>query len=375
MRIIDRRWKGLAEGYRALLDYQRKLETEYTRAIQAGYRQKYRQALTGWQKKRRVLIAMASLSVLGVIALCVSGVYLRDYVCILAYWTLVVIVILVTTIVARRAYVTEMLAGRPEEGAVNPDQFALARRWWQRLEPADLVRVDPKGKKGESFLVHLARHLPDDYITVAQPATTLAVGAATGALGTPNRMGGGPFEDILLLGPTGIWLFSLVPWRGRVVKRDGTWYHPQPRPGKPEGKRLAEAPAAQAPDEHWLARKAALVEVFRVAFPDLPWLADSVQGGLVFDHPDVVLEKEKINGFAAPYGQPRGWIARIQAARPVDGLNMELRLALLEAFAGLAHETSDPPEDSSPARGEAEGAYAEAAGELRQLVAGLLEEE
>ena len=113
MHILDRKWPDLAAGYQAIQSFQAKMTTEFGRAVQVGHKLQFRKDLAEWQKKRRVFFALAAIALLSIIALCVSAYYLRDLSCVIVYWAVLVVIILVTLAVAGRQYIREMVNGKP----------------------------------------------------------------------------------------------------------------------------------------------------------------------------------------------------------------------------------------------------------------------
>jgi small-conductance mechanosensitive channel len=100
MHIIDREWSYLAAGYQAIQSLQTRLESEFGRAVQAGHKEKFRREISEWEKKRRVLFALAAIAPLSIITLCLAAYYFREVACVIVYWVILVLIILVTLAVA-----------------------------------------------------------------------------------------------------------------------------------------------------------------------------------------------------------------------------------------------------------------------------------
>src|SRR5450756_2272721 len=108
MHSIDRKWTDLAAGYQAIQSFKTKLTSEFGRAVQVGHKQRFRKELTEWQKKRRVFFALVAVAPLSIIALCLTAFYFRDVACVIVYWAVLVLIILVTLAVAGRQYIHEL---------------------------------------------------------------------------------------------------------------------------------------------------------------------------------------------------------------------------------------------------------------------------
>ncbi len=162
-----------------------------------------------------------------------------------------------------------------------------------------------------------------------------------------------------MVGPSGVWLFETRNWNREIVRQDGTW--------KQVRSRRETVPCADAPDDTWLARK----KVVESYLPErVAGTGSLVQGGVVFTHPKVRLEKTHVIGNTASYGQAKAWLERIQAAPDADGFTLDDHLSLLDALAG-----EYPAGERISAQEEAERLYQVAAEELRAYVAKMVGEE
>lgn len=335
MRTLDPKWTDLAAGYQSVLAFQEKLETEFGRAVQAGLKYKFRRELTEWQKKRRAFIAMIVIAPLSLIGLCLAAFYFHEVACVLAWWLMTVIVILVTLAVAGWGFIREMVNGRPVPGRETLNASVLERRWWDTLTAPNLSLAAPSEKNVVDFPTLLSRLLPHEYLTV-------------------NR--GGSF--LTVVGPSGVWLFEVCNWDGAIVKQDGVWTRVRSR--------RETLTQTDAPDDAWLARK----QVIESHLPERVGTGSLVQGGLVFTHPKAALDKSRIVGNSAPYGPAKAWAERIQQSAPDEGFTLEARLSLLDALAG-----ERPAGEGVSAKDEAARLYQSAAEELRAYVAKMVQKE
>jgi hypothetical protein len=340
MHSIDRKWIDLAAGYQAIQSFNPKLTAEFGRAVQVGHIQQFRKQLTEWQKKRRVFFVLAAVAPLSIIALCLTAYYYRDVACVIIYWAVLVLIILVTLAVAGRQYIREMVDGKPVAPPVEGLVVDLEGRWWDSLSPQELAAGKAR-KQGEGdFLALLARSLLDPY-----SARLLSD------------------SDVLLLGPSGIWILIVEPWSGTIIKQDGFWKQIQTVRDKLWRKRLEEKTHEPGPDDQWLQQKQEMVKTLEEHLPERAWIMNLIQGGVVFSHPKVNLDKEHILGSSASYGPLKAWAGRIRQAPAVDGFTLEMQLEILDTLAG------DGSQQTISAKDEAERLYQQAVEELRAYVA------
>lgn len=357
MYIVDRKWTELAAGYQSARGLQARLEKEFGRAVRTGYKIKYRRDLTEWQKKRRVFFSMAALAPLSLAALCLTAFYFRDVACVIVYWAMLVLVILVTLAVAGRQFIREAVAGRPVQGKADRLAFDLERRWWEVLAPAapevlQTVRAKKKSPPPVEFLTLLKQGLPQGSFCMP-------------ALFGPQREEDGA---LLVLAPSGLWLLETRDWRGTIRKADGVWKTSEAGKRKPGVERQHPA----APDAQWLARRDAILAVLARRLPQHAWTASLLQGGVVFTDPQANPAKAGISGNSASFGPAGPWLQRLRSAPPVDGFTTDLQLELLDAL--VAEANLDQREGLNPisAKEAAEQVYRQAADEIHQSVEGMV---
>jgi hypothetical protein len=340
MHSIDCKWTDLAAGYQAIQSFKTKLTAEFGRAVRVVHKQQFRKELTEWQKKRRVFFALVAVMPLSIIALCLTAYYFRAVACVTIYWAVLVLIILVTLAVAGRQYIREMVNGKPVLQPVEGLVVDLEGRWWESLSPQELV-LKQAGEKGKvDFLTLLARSLPDPYLALIISDT-----------------------DVLLLGPSGIWIFKVEHWSGTIVKQEDAWNQIQTMPDKLGRKRREEMTHEPGPDDQWLQQKQETLKRLEKHQPERAWILDLIQGGVVFSHPKVNLDKKRIQGNTASYGSPKAWIERIRRAPSLDGFTLEMQLEILDALAESGGQQTVSAKD------EADRLYRQAVEELRASVA------
>jgi len=348
MRIIDRKWTDLALGYQAIQALQPRLESEFGRAVEVGYRQKYRRELNDWQKKRRIFFALIVLAPLSIIALCVTAYYYREVACVLAWWLVTVVVVFITLGVAGWSFIRQMVGGRPTPQRARV-AASLGDRWWNSLSPKSLT-IEKRSDRGEvDFLTTLDRLLTDEWLAVRD------LFASSPALSE---------SGILLLGPAGIWILEIRHWKGDIVKQDGTWK-------QVHGKRK-ETIQKQAPDDQWVRQRDEISETIRVHLPHLAWAASLLQGGVVFSHPRAKLDKTLILENNAPYGLAKAWLERLGQSPKDERLTLEARLEILDALINSAGRNEPSTVEYASSREEADKIYEAVAAELREHLANIV---
>jgi hypothetical protein len=338
MRIIDRKWTELAAGYQAARSLQARLENDFSRAVEVGYQQQHRKDVAGWQKKRRVFFAFVAIAPLSILTLCLSAYYFREVACVIVYWTVVVLVILVTLAVAARGYIVEVM-NRPKLGPVDSLPMDLEKRWWTSLCPEELMASPAKGGAKADFLGQLI-DLPDTCLARRGPPVE---GEAS----------------LYIFAPSGPWIFTLRDWSGGIAREADLW--------KQVRKRSEAVVYNQAPDEQWLRLKEALASYFMERFPQT---GGKVQGGVAFTNPKAHLDKTLIRGNTAAYGPASSWAERLRRApSDGDGFTLEMQLETLDALTALEKKPAETMDPSTSAKSLAMRLYEEAAAELRALVA------
>jgi hypothetical protein len=177
-------------------------------------------------------------------------------------------------------------------------------------------------------------------------------------------------QELLLLGPTGIWVFVIRDWRGTIVKQEGTWHLIRTFRDRWGRKRSEDQVIETRPDDDWLRRKGQILEAIEAQLPEQIGTREMVQGGVVFTHPRVVLDKPRIRGNTAAYGPARAWVERLGRSGPVAGFTPVLQLKVMD----LLRPDREADEKGASANAEAERLYWEAAGELRTFVKQLVKE-
>ena len=353
MRIIDRKWSDLAAGYQTARSLQARLEAEFGRAVRVGHQQEFLKEVAEWRKKRRIFLAFVVIAPLSILILCLAAYYFREVACVILYWIVLVLVILVTLAAAGRSYIRDVL-NRPELGPARTLPVDLEQRWWASLSPQELIAPAGRGRAKVDFLSLLAGSPVPAVLAQAMPDSCLA-----------RR--GPPVEGeacVYLFAPSGPWLFTIRDWSGKIARQDDHW--------KQVRRRGETSVFDQAPDDQWVRQKKAFVQMLAENLPRQAWVGDLVQGGVVFIHPQVHLNKALIQGNTAAYGAAKAWVGRLRNAPGVDGLTLEMQLEILDTLAAAENRVPEAGAEPVSAKEAAEKLYQQAADELRASLANMV---
>lgn len=131
--------------------------------------------------------------------------------------------------------------------------------------------------------------------------------------------------DLVLAGPSGLWLWESKYWRGTVVRfPTGRWQ---------QWKMSSTRDIEFAPDEQWLLAARTLSHTVRQRAPVVTIHAPLLlppRGGIVFTHDQVnlVVEGECL----APWGKCEQWIEHVCSTPAIEGLEEEHLLRVIEAL-------------------------------------------
>ena len=154
---------------------------------------------------------------------------------------------------------------RPVE---SPD---VTNRWWREVHAAahGSSQDYAHGDEGESlFIEALSEKLSHDYLAVPNLKVHKSLDV-----------------DVLVVGPSGVWVFEVKYWSGHVVCDDGDW-HRERQYFEPGGTEATEVePIEHAWDRQWQRELEAVTTTLdrRLKAP----IANGAtgHGGLVFSHP------------------------------------------------------------------------------------------
>ena len=347
MRLIDPKWMDLSIGYQLIRNLQTSLENEFGRAVDIGYKRKYHRELNEWQQKRRIFFTLVILVPLPFIALCVSAFFFQEVACVLAWWLLTSLLALLAAGVAGGRYIIQMVRGRPIplKARVTGN---LTEQWWDTLSPTILATKGRNDRKEAAFLTSLFPSLDDEWLGVHNLFASTQ---------SPQ------YPDILLVGPSGIWIFEVVDWKGHIARQNGQWLQIQ------KNRKIV---FPEQPDELWIQQKESIKQSIRERLPHLAWVFPVINGGIVFSNPKIQFDTKLIAGNTAPYGVADAWRDRLINSLPNERLTLEVRLEILDMLIPLQRSPDPVPGDYKSARDEANCIYAEVTSQLREHVSKLV---
>jgi hypothetical protein len=219
------------------------------------------------------------------------------------------------------------LGRRPTLQTTPSVSLDIIPAWWQALE----IQEQPErgyGLEGVSNLLEvLTKKLPDSFITFQELLVTQSLDA-----------------DVLVLGPSGIWVLESKFWAWQVVCRKGTWY--QVKDVYQRGGALDKKVTSYGinPDDQWLREQSMVTETLRRRVPEHPFLLKNVKGGLVFTHPEVELLID--NSCKVQWGKVDEWAERIKNTKPVKHFTSETQLDVADAILTFANivDSASPSE-------------------------------
>jgi hypothetical protein len=132
--------------------------------------------------------------------------------------------------------------------------------------------------------------------------------------------------DLLLIGPTGVWVLESKYWSGVIRIHRGTWTR---RRYAGSGDASEEI---RAFDEQWLRQREAVLEA--LSGLDLPAKNGLVKGGLVFSHPRSEVVDD--GSCRVLMGGMLEWKERILDAELIEGLDDDARVKVADALLAQA---------------------------------------
>ena len=202
-----------------------------------------------------------------------------------------------------------------------PDPSDLSGRWWATISGSALSvqRSGPAlsarryGDVGEAaFISYLAGKLPEEYVAVSGLLVARSLDA-----------------DVIVAGPTGIWVYEVKHWSGEIICQDGQWrrvktYH------KPGGRLVQEHQVLKPFDKQWIREANAVKETLRRRVPQRPNLHEAVGGGLVFTHGGFSFFAD--DSCEARFYSPGSCVEALAGSPEVPGFTMQERLRAIDAL-------------------------------------------
>lgn len=301
MRTLDTGWRDLARGYQRAHELEKRFAEAWAGRVEDARRRRLKGCL---------LVGLIGAALLFVSALVLlRPVSLPDAAA--------------AFVLALAAAAGALWALVSRRGHVPPP--SIVQRWWAGIRKAAPRRRRARGEYGDegerSFASILGSALPKSYVAVEGLLVARRLDA-----------------DLLVVGPTGIWVFESKYWSGAIVARAGAWSR-RKRFFEPGGIEKHKDEEIRPFDAQWLREGEAVRETLRRRARRRPDLAGLVSGGLVFTHPEVDLE---IDGSCrAAWGTPGQWANRLRRSPEVPWFSEELRLEALDALLAWADKLDE----------------------------------
>jgi hypothetical protein len=312
VRTIGSEWRNLAEGLLRVEALEARFRFEWGPRLDVARRKRNEAELRKFRGRGRT--ALVAASVLALILFVVALALLLLYPPAVAFVLVLALVIPAVLVL----YGVWALFHTPSP---LPDPSDLSGRWWATIsERAPSARRSGSdlsarryGDVGEAaFVSYLARELPEEYVAVGGLLVAWHLDA-----------------DVVVAGPTGIWVYEVKHWSGQIVCQDGQWrriktYH------KPGGRLVQEHQVLKPFDKQWIREANAVKETLRRRLPRCPNLHEAVGGGLVFTHGGFSFSADSTCN--ARVYTPRSCVEDLSDSPKVPGFTMLERLYAIDAL-------------------------------------------
>ncbi|HSL44741.1 MAG TPA: nuclease-related domain-containing protein [Anaerolineales bacterium] len=328
MRKIDSVWSGLYEGYLNVRKAQRKLELQWARAIRVAEKRKHHYQHRDWMARisaqRNRYLLMKIVFPIGFIALFTCALFSSILPFVIISWGAAFFfsLVLVGIFIAQKVTIHNLEKSPPRKPVDGQILINITDRWWHALKPPPIV-IRRDGDEGEKALLKaLESRLTDRYIALHQYLVRRNLDA-----------------DVLLLGPSGIWLLESKFNSGKIICQDGEWTQ-EKYYFETGGKQAFKSVPKKPYDKQWLAEKNSITQTILRRLPkDRHWVIGEIRGGIVFTHNEVTLEIDR--SCQVEYGLISDWVKKISASPAVPNLTTEVLLCIVDAVLEYAHEISE----------------------------------
>ncbi len=357
MRIINPQWTNLAKGYQSARNFEQQAlknwNTTWAKSVEFARQQGLKRAVELIQaqiKNERRTLRIVLMLLGGVVALMallnwLAGAYpaLRWFLLPVGVINFIQALILLLPIVEKLLAISKLKSLKPPPEEEPQIELEITAQWWQAVSSQEALESAEAAEAGQvAFLKYLSENLPDDYFAVRHPLLQKAL-----------------HVEVLLLGPTGIWLFEVKHWRGRALCRNGVWSR-EPAPGE----RIDNTTPRF--DQHWLGGRETVEKTLSQRLARNASFGALIRGGLVFTHPQIQIEVD--GSSKVQYGAPPQWLQRIQATAGMAQFSTEIQLLVLDALLDYALSVSGARPLVKSAVDLAKALYGDLLEELRRYV-------
>ncbi len=312
MRSIGPEWRDLAEGFTHVEALEARFRAIWGPRLEEARRRRQEGELRRLRGRGHTALVAASIVALLLFAMALL---------LLLFSSPATIVVLVLAFVVPAVLTLYGVWALLHTPAPFPDPSDLSGRWWKTIsEPVLSVRRSGPaltargyGDVGEAaFVSHLAGQLPEEYVAVSGLLVARSLDA-----------------DVIVAGPTGIWVYEVKHWSGQIVCQDGQWRRVKTY-YKPGGRLVQEYQVLKPFDKQWLREANAVKETLRRRVPQCPNLHEAVCGGLVFTHGGFSFSADST--CKARVYTPRSCVEAIWDAPEIPGFTMQERLRAIDAL-------------------------------------------
>jgi hypothetical protein len=191
---------------------------------------------------------------------------------------------------------------------------SITQQWWDEVAQDPCThrwRTTHGDEDEEDFWNHLVARLPDQYVAVRDLLVMRALAV-----------------DVLVVGPTGIWVFEVKHCSGEIICRQGSWQRRRTW-YQPDGTPASEDELIESLDEQWLRQAHAVQQTLVRRLPHQDFVS-TIRGGVVFTHPLVTLDIDE--SCKAMWGPPTWWSTVLLDSPPCPQLTAENQLRVLDAL-------------------------------------------
>jgi hypothetical protein len=321
-------WTNLYQGYLSVRKSQRLLELEWTRPIKIAEKRIRQRQVQAWSAKvsaelrRQRLLKILTPIVFVVLCSCALVSSLLPWS--LVSWGMAIFLSLLMFggLLVQTARIEKLEKNPPPATTEGRKYFDITEQWWGDLTPP-VLEIKAEGDKGEKALLDgLDKKLSNQYMVLHNLDA-----------------------DVLVLGPSGIWLLESKYHSGKVICRNGEWSQEKHYYGK-GGIPRKEILPRDSYDEQWLREKDSVAKTIARRLPgEMHWLANEIRGGLVFTHPRVTLEIDP--SCQVEYGDITYWVKKISSGPAVPNMTTEVLLCFVDALHEYANEIEPEHNDRS----------------------------
>jgi len=329
VRNIDTKWRNLAEGFLCIKAFEKRFHAEWGPQLEKVRRE--RNEVECQRLRRRghaTLIAALTLAYL-LVAVALILTLLSSS----AVTVVLVLAFVAPSILAFHGLWS--LLHTPDSVPVPSDLF---NRWWSTISGrATLVRRSGPalsarryGDEGEeAFVTYLAGRLSEEYVAVR------------GLLVARNLD-----ADVIVVGPTGIWVYEVKHWSGKITCESGKWR--RVKVYRERGDRLVQEHETIRPfDKQWVKEADVVKETLRRRLPQHQNLREAVGGGLVFTHERLSFSAD--GSCKARVYTPKSCMEALRISSEIPGLTMEKRLRIVDTLLEWSDRLYDQQEKAPSA--------------------------